>query len=87
MSYCATNTLHKNVFSCLLLYAANPFNLGAYGVCALICTLYTRQKSLYSPVIYSFSLRVTKRSGIPNLTIQWANIKFNAFAASCFGEG
>ena len=44
VSCCDSRTMRKNVFSCLLLISANPFDHGAFGVRGLNCTLYTRQK-------------------------------------------
>ena len=57
-------------FNWRLLFSTSPLDHGAYGVRGLNCTLYVRQKSANSPLIYSFPLSVTKILGIPNLTTQ-----------------
>ena len=87
VAYCESKTVQRNVFSWRLLYSTSPLDHGAYGVRGLNCTLYVRQKCVNSRLMYSFPLSVTKKSGIPNLTIQWSNNTVSAFVGSRLEKG
>ena len=86
-SYFVSTIVQRSVLNGRLLFLTSSLDHGAYGVRALKCTLYVRQKCVNSPLIYSFPLSVTRISGIPNFAIQRSNKSLSALLASFLFEG